>query len=79
MSKPFAFKKSQNFRICVNKVSFYATKKQILAGVGDFGDFNLSLQIVLGKLENSYDTDDRCLGILTDANGFSVQLNSCTK
>lgn len=74
MSKKFAFKLSQRFRVCVNNVSFYATKKEILSGVGDFGAFNLALQIVFGKLEvANYDTP--CGGFLIDANGFSIQLN----
>lgn len=74
MSKSFAFKKSQNFRICVDKVSFYATKKQIISGVGDFRDFNISMQMVLRDLEETNDGFS-CDGILTTRNGISVQLN----
>ena len=54
--KPFAFKKSQRFRVINGQACFYATAGQIREGIGQFGDFNLALQFALLDLEESHKT-----------------------
>ena len=73
------FKQSQKFRICVGNVSFYATAKQIRAGVGDFTVCNAATQKALDALEftrSGKGAADQCaVGLAGTWEGMQVQLN----
>ena len=73
------FKPSQKFRICIGAVSFYATAKQIRAGVGDFTKCNAATQKALDALEytrSGAGVADQCsVGLAGTWEGMQVQLN----
>ena len=73
------FKQAQKFRICIDSVSFYATAKQIRAGVGDFVKCNAATQKALDALEYTRSGEgiaDRCaVGLAGTWEGMQVQLN----
>lgn len=72
------FKPTQKFRVIVGPACFYATAKQIRAGVGDFVKCNAATQKALDSLEYTRS----CGGVLSDTvgqsgtwEGIDVQLN----
>ena len=72
------FKPTQKFRVIVGDVSFYATARQIRAGVGDFTKCNAAAQKALDSLEYTRS----CGGVLSSTvgqagtwEGMNVQLN----
>jgi hypothetical protein len=72
------FKAAQKFRVIVGQVSFYATAKQIRAGVGDFVTCNAAVQKALDSLEYTRSSG----GVLSSTvgqsgtwEGMNVQLN----
>jgi len=73
------FKQTQKFRINIGStVSFYATAKQIRAGVGDFYTCNAATQKALEVLEvyRSGDGVEMCsTGLGGTWEGLQVQLN----
>lgn len=78
MIKAKPFKLTQKFRVSVSNthgVSFFATKKQILAGVGESSNFNDALRHILEKYEACNITDPKVTGFLGDSLGFIIQLD----
>jgi GTP cyclohydrolase III len=73
------FKQAQRFRVIVDAVSFYATAKQIRAGVGDFSRCNAATQKALDALEytrSGSGVADQCaVGLAGTWEGLQVQLN----
>lgn len=73
------FKQTQKFRVIVGQASFYATAKQIRAGVGDFMKCNAATQKALDALEFTRSGDgvaDQCaVGLAGTWEGLSVQLD----
>ena len=72
------FKQSQRFRVIVGDACFYATAKQIRAGVGDFYTCNAATQKALEVLEvyRSGDGVEMCsTGLGGTWEGLQVQLN----
>lgn len=73
------FKQTQKFRIIVGSACFYATAKQIRAGVGDFSQCNAATQKALDALEfsrSSKGAADQCaVGIAGSWENLQVQLN----
>jgi len=72
------FKQTQRFRVIVGDVSFYATARQIRAGVGDFSKCNAATQKALDSLEYTRS----CGGVLSSTvgqsgtwEGMNIQLN----
>lgn len=77
MSKQFlGFAKSTKFRVIVNQISFYATKSQIIDGVGDFVNVNGALRTSLASFEGQKAGNPRLTGIgISNVCGYSVQLD----
>ena len=72
------FKQSQRFRVIVDKACFYATAKQIRAGVGDFTQCNAAVQKSLDALEfyrSGTGIESACTGHAGTWEGLQVQLN----
>ena len=73
------FKPSQKFRVIVDSACFYATAKQIRAGVGDFTKCNAATQKALDALEytrSGAGVADQCsVGLAGTWEGMQVQLN----
>jgi hypothetical protein len=73
------FKQTQRFRVIVGEVSFYATAKQIRAGVGDFMKCNAATQKALDALEftrSGTGAAGQCaVGLAGTWEGMPVQLN----
>lgn len=72
------FKATQKFRVIIGPACFYATAKQIRAGVGDFAQCNAATQKALDSLEYTRS----CGGVLSSTvgqsgtwEGLNVQLN----
>lgn len=66
---------SQKIRVISGHVCFYTTAKQIRDGVGDFGKFNLAMQMALGSLERGQSKQTPIIGISGLWEGFDIQLN----
>ena len=78
MSKNVTFKQSQRFRVISGDVSFYATKKEIRRGVGDFIKFNLAMNQALDALENyrqGTGVESSCQGLAGTWQDLQIQLN----
>jgi len=73
------FKQAQRFRVNVGEVSFYATARQIRAGVGDFTKCNAATQKALDALEFTRSgtgaADQTACGLAGTWEGLQVQLN----
>lgn len=72
------FKASQRFRVIVGDACFYATARQIRAGVGDLTKCNTAVQQALAALENYRSGDDigQCsTGLGGNWQDLSVQIN----
>ena len=73
------FKQAQRFRVNVGEVSFYATARQIRAGVGDFTKCNAATQKALDALEftrsGTSAADQTACGLAGTWEGLQVQLN----
>ena len=73
------FKQAQRFRVIVEAACFYATAKQIRAGVGDFYTCNAAIQKALDALEYTRSGEgvaDQCsVGLAGRWEGFNIQLN----
>lgn len=73
------FKQTQKFRVIVGTACFYATAKQIRAGVGDFMKCNAATQKALDALEftrSGNGVADQCaVGLAGTWEGLSVQLD----
>lgn len=73
------FKQTQKFRVIVGQACFYATAKQIRAGVGDFTQCNAATQKALDALEFTRSGNglaDQCaVGMAGTWEGLQVQLN----
>ena len=72
------YKTSQRFRVIVGEACFYATAKQIRAGVGDFSKCNAAVQKALDSLEFQRSGNDilACsTGLAGTWEGLNVQLN----
>ena len=73
------FKQAQRFRVNVGEASFYATAKQIRAGVGDFMKCNAATQKALDALEFTCSgtgaADQAACGLAGTWEGLQVQLN----
>lgn len=72
------FKPTQKFRVIVGEACFYATARQIRAGVGDFVKCNAATQKALDTLEFQRSGDDvlACsTGLAGTWEGVAVQLN----
>ena len=72
------FKPTQKFRVIVGEACFYATARQIRAGVGDFTKCNAATQKALDTLEFQRSGDDilACsTGLAGTWEGLQVQLN----
>jgi len=73
------FKQAQRFRVNVGEVSFYATARQIRAGVGDFTKCNAATQKALDALEFTRSgtgaADQAACGLAGTWEGLQVQLN----
>lgn len=75
MTKAKPFNLTQKFRVVVDEVCFYATKKQILAGIGELSKFNEALQLILLHYESVKITDPKVTGFLGTSLGFRIQLD----
>lgn len=72
------FKPTQKFRVIVGEACFYATARQIRAGVGDFTKCNAATQKALDTLEFQRSGNDilACsTGLAGTWEGLNVQLN----
>ena len=73
------FKATQKFRVIVGESCFYATARQIRAGVGDFVKCNAATQKALDALEytrSGTGAADQCaVGLAGTWEGLNVQLN----
>lgn len=69
------FKNSQRFRVISGPACFYATKKEIESGVGDFVAFNLGVRIAMEVIEQSLNTDQPLAGVSGPYNNQPIQLN----
>ena len=73
------FKQTQRFRVNVGEASFYATARQIRAGVGDFTKCNAATQKALDALEFTRSgtgaADQAACGLAGIWEGLQVQLN----
>jgi hypothetical protein len=73
------FKPTQKFRVIVGPACFYATARQIRAGVGDFTVCNAATQKALDALEYTRagtGVADQCaVGIAGTWESMNVQLN----
>lgn len=72
------FKPTQKFRVIVGEACFYATARQIRAGVGDFVKCNAATQKALDTLEFQRSGNDilACsTGLAGTWEGLNVQLN----
>ena len=73
------FKQNQRFRVIVDSACFYATAREIRAGVGDFMQCNAATQKALDALEYTRSGEglaEQCaMGIAGTWEGLSVQLN----
>ena len=73
------FKQSQKFRFVIGAVSFYATAKEIRAGVGDLTRCNRAVQYSLDALEHirsgSGVADQTTIGLAGTWENMSVQIN----
>lgn len=78
-TKQFSFPLNTKFRVIVNSVCFYTTKKQILAGVGDFTNFNDAMQVFLLGFEMEVGQEkargNTMTGFVSTCRGFTIQLN----
>lgn len=73
------FKQNQRFRVIVDSACFYATARQIRAGVGDLYTCNAAVQKALDSLEYTRSGEglaEQCaVGIAGTWEGLNVQLN----
>jgi len=69
------FKKSQKFRIISGQACFYATKKEIDAGIGDFAAFNIAVQIATAVIEQSLAAGNPIVGVSGPYNNLAIQVN----
>lgn len=70
------FSINQKFRISVGELSFFATKKQILAGVGEHTAFNEAVQHVLEEYEVANNRRGEVMEwIYRDCRGYPIQLD----
>ena len=76
--KMYRYKQAQRFRVIVGDACFYATARQIRAGVGDFGRCNAATQKALDALEyikSGAGVADQCAsGIAGTWENHNVQL-----
>lgn len=73
------FGQNQKFRVIVNRVSFYATAKQIRYGVGDFVQCNAAVQKALDSLEFMRAGIQKPIGLAGTWEGMEVQLDIVAK
>jgi len=72
------FKQTQRFRVIVEQACFYATARQIRAGVGDFTQCNAAVQKSLDALEyyrSGTGIESAATGHAGVWEGLNVQLN----
>jgi hypothetical protein len=69
------FKQSQKFRIINGSACFYATAKEIRAGLGDLAQFNAATQKALCALEFSKSERSVVSGLCGTWEGLQIQID----
>ena len=69
------FKKNQKFRVISGAACFYATVKDIEAGVGDMSHFNIALRLALDELKRGITAVPPFTGICATFNNINIQLD----
>jgi len=72
MKSTAKFGVNTKFRVIINRVSVYTTKRQIVTGIGDFMSINAAAQGALMALEH---LKSEACGLCGDWSGHQVQID----